>query len=208
MHRRTILPLATALALAGLIPRSAGAQRPGYGPTIALTLADSAMPVRVALKSAYRVRLTSTWPQQVMAGGCRNGGHETIEGTLTRTASGGYVGTFARRTELRFCGAHGGHEAAAAANCELVLTGQGDVGATGVVRRDPTGPTGHEVRLVWTPVEGHRVAVGGACAPAFKEAMKRMYLTTPHAAEFALPSAGTGPRTERLENYAWAVELE
>jgi hypothetical protein len=50
--------------------------------------------------------------------------------------------------------------------------------------------------------------VHGACAPAFKQAMKEMYLSTPHAAEFPLTSVGAGPRTERLENYAWKVELE
>ena len=48
----------------------------------------------------------------------------------------------------------------------------------------------------------------GACAPAFKQAMKEMYLSTPHAAEFPLTAADEGPRTERLENYAWTVELE
>ena len=48
----------------------------------------------------------------------------------------------------------------------------------------------------------------GTCAPAFKQAMKQMYLSTPHAVEFPLTSAGTGPRTERLENYAWKVELK
>jgi hypothetical protein len=35
-----------------------------------------------------------------------------------------------------------------------------------------------------------------------------MYLSTPHAVEFPLTSAGAGPRRERLENYAWKVELE
>jgi hypothetical protein len=35
-----------------------------------------------------------------------------------------------------------------------------------------------------------------------------MYLTTPHAAEFSLTGEGTGPRTERLENYAWIVEVD
>jgi hypothetical protein len=40
------------------------------------------------------------------------------------------------------------------------------------------------------------------------QAVRRMYLGTPHAAEFPLTAAGMGPRTERLENYAWIVELE
>jgi hypothetical protein len=34
-----------------------------------------------------------------------------------------------------------------------------------------------------------------------------MYLTVRHGAEFALPVAGKGMR-ERLENYAWTVEIE
>ncbi|MFL5516733.1 MAG: hypothetical protein ACJ8DJ_11290, partial [Gemmatimonadales bacterium] len=29
-----------------------------------------------------------------------------------------------------------------------------------------------------------------------------------HGAEIPLTTAGTGPRTERLENYAWIVELD
>ena len=35
-----------------------------------------------------------------------------------------------------------------------------------------------------------------------------MYLSTPHAAEFALTPSGAGPRSERLEYYAWKVELD
>ncbi len=35
-----------------------------------------------------------------------------------------------------------------------------------------------------------------------------MYLSVPHGAEFALPEAGEGRRVERLENYAWTVEIE
>ncbi len=61
---------------------------------------------------------------------------------------------------------------------------------------------------MWTPAPAHQASVRGACAPAFKQAMKEMYLSTPHAVEFPLTSAGAGPRTERLENYAWKVELE
>jgi hypothetical protein len=34
-----------------------------------------------------------------------------------------------------------------------------------------------------------------------------MYLSTRHGAEIPLTTADAGPRTERLENYAWAVEL-
>ena len=165
------------------------------------------MPARPALKPVYHVRLTSTWPQDA-GGGCRNGGEETIEGTIAREADGTYTGTFARRTELLFCGTHGSPGDTEAAACELALTGQGEVRATGVVREDESSPSGQEVRLVWTPTPTHEAAVHGACAPAFKQAMKEMYLSTPHAAEFPLTAAGAGPRTERLENYAWKVELE
>jgi hypothetical protein len=35
-----------------------------------------------------------------------------------------------------------------------------------------------------------------------------MYLTARHGAEFALPNAGAAPRTERLEEYPWVVEVE
>jgi hypothetical protein len=206
-HRTIITLLAAALALAGLTPLAGGAQSAPGSRTIALTLADGAMPARPALKPVYHVRLTSTWPQEA-AGGCRNGGEETIEGTLAREADGTYTGTFARRTELLFCGTHGSLQDTKAAACELALTGRGDVSATGVVRDDESSPSGQEVRLVWTPAPAHQASVRGACTPAFKQAMKEMYLSTPHAAEFPLTSAGAGPRTERLENYAWRVELE
>jgi hypothetical protein len=208
MYHRTIHPLAAALALAGLTPMAGGAQSAPSARTLALTLTEAAIPARPALKPAYHVRLTSTWPQEAAGGGCRNGGEETIEGTLAREADGTYTGTFARRTELLFCGSHGTHQDAEAAACELVLTGQGDVSATGVVRDDESSPSGREVRLVWTPAPAHQASVRGACDSAFKQAMKEMYLSTPHAVEFPLTSAGAGPRRERLENYAWKVELE
>lgn len=208
MYRRTLSPLAATLALAALAPMAAGAQSAPPPPTIALSAADDAGSARAVLKPAYHVRLTSTWPQEITAGGCRNGGEEVIEGTLARDGDGTYAGTFTRRTELLFCGAHGGREGAQLSACALTLTGGGDVDVIGVVRGDETGPTGQEVRLVWTPARGQQATVSGECAPAFKEAVKRMYLSTPHAAEFPLTSAGAGPRTERLENYAWAVELE
>jgi hypothetical protein len=35
-----------------------------------------------------------------------------------------------------------------------------------------------------------------------------MYLSVRHGAEFAVPAAGAGKRVERLENYAWTVEIE
>jgi hypothetical protein len=206
-HRTILIPLAAALALAGLTPVTGSAQSAPTPRTIALSLANGSMPARPALKPVYHVRLTSTWPQDAY-GACRNGGEETIEGTLTREADGAYTGTFARRTELLFCGVHGSRDDTETAACELALTGEGDVSATGVVRDAESSPSGQEVRLVWTPAPAHEASVRGACAPAFKQAMKEMYLSTPHAVEFPLTSAGAGPRTERLENYAWKVELE
>lgn len=208
MSRRRTHPLAAACALAALMPTAAAAQRSALPPPIALSVADSAVPTRASLKPAYHVRLTSTWPQESAPGGCRNGGEETIEGTLARAADGTYTGTFTRRTELLFCGAHGNDQNTETRRCELVLTGRGAVDATGVVRDDEASPSGREVRLVWTPAAGHEAVVSGECAQGFKQAVKRMYLGTPHAAEFPLTSAGAGPRTERLENYAWTVELE
>jgi hypothetical protein len=208
MYHRTITPLAAALVLAGLTPMTGSAQSVPGSRAIALSLADDSRPARPALKPVYHVRLTSTWPQDAAPGSCRNGGEETIEGTLAREADGTYTGTFARRTELLFCGTHGSHHGAETAACELALTGQGDVSATGVVRNNESSPSGQEVRLVWTPAPAHQASVRGACAPAFKQAMKEMYLSTPHAVEFPLTSADAGPRTERLENYAWTVELE
>lgn len=60
----------------------------------------------------------------------------------------------------------------------------------------------------WTPAEGHEAVVNGACGTGFKAAVKAMYLSTAHAVEFPLTTAGTGPPTERLENYAWRVDLD
>ncbi len=207
MSRPRISQLAAALALAGLLPVTADAQRASLATAIVLSLADSTVPPPPALKPAYHVHLSSTWPQEA-AGGCRNGGEETVDGTLARASDGTYTGTFTRRTELLFCGAHGSNQVAGTAGCELVLTGRGEVAVTGVVQVDDTRPGGREVRLVWTPAPGHQAEVNGACAPAFKNAVRQMYLETPHAAEFALPAAGAGPRTERLENYAWTVAVE
>jgi hypothetical protein len=150
----------------------------------------------------YQVLLTSAWSQET-AGGCRNGGTETVEGALSRNADGTYSGSFVRRTELLFCGAH----SAAARSCALTLVGRGSVVMTGVVMDDEASPSGRSVRATWIPAPGHEAVVSGACPAAFKDAMREMYLSTPHAVEFPLTAAGAGPRTERLENYAWTVEL-
>lgn len=95
---RRLIPLAAALALGALAPSAAAAQA---------ALALSGMPGPAELKATYHLLLRSTWPQEQAANGCRNGGAETIEGTLARGADGSYSGVLARRTELLFCGVHG-----------------------------------------------------------------------------------------------------
>jgi hypothetical protein len=156
------------------------------------------------LAASYHVRLRSAWPQLPAAEGCENGGSETVEGTLTRTASGDYTGTFTRRTHLLFCGAHGVDGEA----CELVLYGEGQVAVHGMIVADEWSPSGQALRAVWTPAAEHAAEVRGACGAGFKQRVQRMYLTARHGAEFALPRAGAAPRTERLEDYAWIVDVE
>jgi hypothetical protein len=194
-----ISPLAAALALAGITTPVAA-----QSAALALTAAPVPIPLPGALKPAYHLRLTSQWPQQTVTPGCRNGGEETLDGTLTQNAEGAYSGTFTRHTELLFCGAHG----AAAASCSLALGGEGTVAMIGAVMRDETSPSGRSVRVTWTPAPGHDAQVTGECADTFKQAVRAMYLSTPHAAEFPLTTVGAAPMTERLENYAWEVELD
>ena len=202
MYRRR--HFGAALALAALIPSAGAGERALWPAPASFTFVREA-PAPAVLKTAYHVRLDSTWPQE-SAGDCRNGGEETLDGTLTRNTDGTYSGSFARNTRLLFCGAHGS-EGATAERCALTLRGEGRVTANGVVMEDETSPSGRSVRVEWTPVSGHSAAVTGACPAAFKDALRGMYLTTRHGAEFPLTTAGEGPRTERLENYAWAVEL-
>jgi hypothetical protein len=206
MSRPTIFTLATTVALIAGAPATGDAQtlRP---PTPSLALAGAPVPP-VALKLAYHVRLTSTWPQEGGSGDCRNGGQETVEGTLSHDPDGTFSGRFTRRTELLFCGAHGQPDEGAAGSCALALVGAGQVLAKGVVLTDGESPSGRSLRLTWTPAPGHEASVTGACAEEFKRAMRAMYLSTAHAAEFGLTPAGAGPRTERLEDYAWTVELD
>jgi hypothetical protein len=194
---------ASAIAFASLI-LPAGAAQSALEPARVSFAARPTTPA--ALKSAYHVRLTSTWPQEA-SGDCRNGGEETLDGTLTRNADGTYSGSLARSTRLLFCGAHGA-EGTAGESCALTLDGKGRVTASGVVVDDETSPSGWSVRIEWTPVPGHAAVVTGACPAAFKDALRGMYLTTRHGAEIPLTTAGAGPRTERLENYAWTVELD
>jgi hypothetical protein len=108
------------------------------------------------------------------------------------------------RPLILFCGAHG----AGGDACAIVLEGNGEVAMTGVVVPDETSPSGRALRVWWRPSLTHRAAVRGACSADFKGAVEDMYLSVRHGAEFPVPEAGTGKHTERLENYAWTVEIE
>jgi hypothetical protein len=172
---------------------------------IVLLAAATAAPAHppAELAATYQVRLESVWPQ-LPGGGCENGGNETVEGTLTRSPGGAYDGTFTRRTHLLFCGAH----AASGAACALVLDGEGSVQVHGIVTEDDRSPSHRAVRLTWAPDTHHAATVRGECATEFKEGTRRMYLTARHGAEFALPAAGAGPTSERLEDYPWVVDVQ
>lgn len=202
-------PLAAALALGAAatppLARPAVAQSaPADEPTALALASHTPLPAPAALKASYHLHLTSTWPQQTVSEECRNGGEETLDGRLTRNADGTYGGSFVRHTNLLFCGAHG----PAAAGCSLTLSGRGTVEMTGVVLSDDASPSGRSVRVTWTPAPGHEAEVSGQCADGFKQAVRQMYLTTPHAAEFPATAEGSAPLSERLESYAWKVELE
>jgi hypothetical protein len=211
-----ISPLAAVLVLSGAAGTLAAQASPAEGAASSLALtperdppagyarAPAFRPAPDALKSVYRIRLTSRWPQGPVSTTCRNGGLETLEGTLTRDADGTYSGKFRRETRLLFCGAHG----PATSACSLDLEGTGDVAMTGVVLADETSSSGRSIRVTWTPAAGQQAAVTGDCGEGFKEAVRRMYLSTLHAAEFPLTTAGSGPRTEELESYAWRVDVE
>jgi hypothetical protein len=169
-------------------------------PAVAQTLAlreSASAPHPRELAPSYRIRLLSDWPQLPVTAGCVNGGSETVEGVLTRTGGGEYTGSFSRRTRLLFCGAHG----ADGEPCELVLEGDGPVAVRGTVVE------GDQLRVVWTPGPEHRADVRGACGAEFKQKVRSMYLTVRHGAEFELPVPGAAPRMERLEDYAWMVEV-
>jgi hypothetical protein len=199
-----ISPLAAVLALGAAAAPARAQSSDALAPASLALTSPAAAPAPAALKTAYRLRLTSMWPQDTGTPGCRNGGEETLEGTLTRNPDGTYSGMFARRTELLFCGAHG----QAGSACSLALLGKGAVMMSGVVMADETSPSGRSIRATWTPAAGHEAAVSGACASGFMQAVRDMYLSTPHAAEFPLTTVGEGPRTEVLESYAWMVKIE
>jgi len=132
-------------------------------------------------------------------------GEEVVEGTLTRRGPDRYEGTFRRHTILRFCGSHG---TSSEAQCTMTLQGAGAVAAVGDVLADDQSESGRALRLTWTPEPGHSAGTEGACAPAFKDKVKALYLTVTHGVEFDLPAAGAAPRTERPEGYAWTVAIE
>jgi len=211
-----ISPLAAVLVLSGVAGTVAAQASSAEGSASALALtaepesttthahAPAFGPAPSALKPAYRIRLTSRWPQEPASTKCRNGGLETLTGTLARNDHGSYSGSFTRETRLLFCGAH----RPATSACSLDLEGKGRVAMTGVVMADETSPSGRSIRVTWTPAAGHHAAVTGDCAEGFRQAVRGMYLSTLHAAEFPLTTVGSGPRTEDLENYAWTVELQ
>ena len=198
MHARTLHPTAAALALLLLAVPPVAAQAIAYG---------EPPPIRTrpeALAERYHLRLTSAWPQLPAGAGCENGGEEVVEGTVIRTGAGDYSGTLNRTTHLLFCGAHG----PAGDACTLVLDGAGGVIMRGLVVTDERSPTGRVLRVAWLPAAEHTARVEGACGTEFKQRVERMYLTARHGVEFPLPNAGAAPRTERLEDYAWVVEVE
>ena len=128
---------------------------------------------------------------------------EIVEGTLTRSPNGEYTGTFTRRTHLLFCGAHG----VSAKACALVLDGEGLVAVQGLSWRTSEVRAAEGYRRCGRPRRTTPWKSGASAAAEFKQGVQRMYLTARHGAEFALPAAGAAPSSERLEDYAWIVEV-
>lgn len=197
----TTLVLIPPLSAQARLALAAGANEPG-GPSLVVNRALLA----AALKQVYRVHLVSDWPQLGTADGrCVNGGEESLEGNVELTSGGNYLGTLERRATIRFCGAHGQAREA----CSLTLRSAGRVAAQGEVQPFTSGWANPVVELHWaTALEGNGVAVEGDCPAAFNDALQRMYLGVTHVLEFSLPVAGEGPRTERLEDFGWTVEVQ
>lgn len=204
MRRRFAL-----LVLALSIAPSLGAQSPvvlaagprnGDPPAVVMRALHAAM-----LEPAYQVRLVSDWPQLSSGGlGCVNGGQEILEGTLVQNSSGDYDGRLVRRATIRFCGVHG----SAAEACALTLTSAGTVSARGVVTPTGSGWSDALIALRWFAPEGASEAVvEGDCSAQFNESVRRLYLAASHSVEFLLPAAGEGPRTMRLDDYGWMVDV-
>lgn len=208
MSRRRSLGLAGALALTAFASLSLRAQSAPLADAHTTALALGNRPIRpwpATLKTTYRIRLRSAWPQLASGSeGCFNGGEETLDGTLAANTDGTYSGTFTRRTRLLFCGAHGSDSAG---SCELTLRGEGQVSVSAVVMADDSSPSGRVARLVWVPAPDHRASVTGACPAPFKEAVEAMYLNAHHSVELPLIEAGAAPMTRRLEDYAWTMEI-
>ena len=89
----------------------------------------------------------------------------------------------------------------------MVLEGDGKVAMTGYVMADDSSPSGSALRLAWRPSPAHGADVRGACSADFKRAVEAMYLSVPHGLELPVPAAGARTRRERLEDYAWTVEV-
>ncbi len=159
------------------------------------------------LKSEYRIRLTSAWPQYGEAGSdCLNGGQEVLEGTLIRTNDGGYTGAFTRISGLSFCGTH----SRAPEACALSLNGRGMAGVTAYrVESRAAADEGRRIELVWRPVEtGSAVSVKSTCPVDFNQALQSMWLGATHAVDFVLPAPGAGRQVIPLEDYGWTLEIE
>jgi hypothetical protein len=133
-----------------------------------------------------------------------NGGQEVLDGTLIQRSGGNFTGEFTRQATIRFCGIHGDAQQA----CALTLTSNGTVEARGEVQPVAPGWVDPLVTLRWSAAEGEStVAIEGDCTPAFNAALRAMYLGVSHALEFSLPLAGEEPRTMRLEDYGWIVDI-
>lgn len=156
-----------------------------------------------ALQASYRIRLTSDWPQLVLAGtNCVNGGTEILLGNLVRNGDG-YAGRLERQAHIRFCGTHG---PVSGEPCALTLTSRGPVTARAEVLMSSDRPV---ASLRWgTEAEAENViAVEGNCSPAFNQSLKKLYLGVTHALEFPLPLTGQARLPFRLEDYGWIVEV-
>lgn len=205
MRRRTtrwlltfsILSLPAPLAGQAQVALAAGARNNGPEAVVNRAL------LAAALKPAYTVHLVSDWPRLRDATGlCVNDGEEQIDGTLELTSGGDYVGTLQRTATIRFCGIHGQAREA----CSLTLESRGPVLAEGEVYSFTTGWNSPVIELRWTtaPADSN-VAVTGDCAPAFNDALRRMYQGVVHMLDFPIPAAGEAPTLTRLEDYGWIV---
>lgn len=204
MHRRSaalVLALVSAAPLTAQAPQVlAAGPRNSDPPAVVSHALHAAM-----LKPAYQVKLVSDWPQLSGGGlGCVNGGQEVLEGKVTQTSSGDYAGQLSRKATIRFCGVHG----SAAEACALTLTSAGTVTVRGVVTPVSAGWSDPQIELRWFAPEGaSQAVVEGDCSAQFNESVRRLYLSASHSLEFALPTADQGPRTVRLDDYGWIVDV-